>query len=204
MGRLGLPEGLPFLMDRGRPVAYANRWLASLADTGCDSPQTWSGYATDFKAYYQFLRDERGEDPLSADRSDWGAYSSARRITGHGQWTLLADSSWGRQLAALERFYGWALEEGLRTDTPFRYAPMKAVPREDGGFRVVRRNLAAAKRPKAHVTIKWLEPSELRLFLQVGLGGLLPNGREDPAFRGRYATRNRAFGTFSGWQRRAC
>ena len=58
----------------------------------------------------------------------------------------------------------------------------------------MRRNLAKERAGRPHATLRWLESDRLAFFLSVGLGGLLPDGSEDPAFAGRNAARNRAFG----------
>jgi hypothetical protein len=62
-----------------------------------------------------------------------------------------------------------------------------------GTGREVRVNLAVRRRPKPHVTIKYLEPDFTRLFLR-GLRGLAPDGEADAGFRGRELARNAAVG----------
>ena len=63
--------------------------------------------------------------------------------------------------------------------------------------RTVRRNLAKERRPRAHVTIRWLEEDYVKLFVEVGLGGMLPDGGDDPGFRGRHPARNAAIAHFA-------
>ena len=54
-------------------------------------------------------------------------------------------------------------------------------------------NQAARRRPKAHVTIKYLEADFAEMFLRA-LAGLMPDGGEDPRYRGRELARNAAVG----------
>jgi len=54
-------------------------------------------------------------------------------------------------------------------------------------------NLAVRRRPKPHVTIKYLEPDFAELFLR-GLRGLAPDGSADSGYWGRELARNAAIG----------
>jgi integrase len=62
-----------------------------------------------------------------------------------------------------------------------------------GTSRQVRVNLAVRRTPKPHVTIEYLEPEFVRLFLH-GLRGLGPDGAPDDRYRGRELARNAAVG----------
>ncbi len=188
---LGLPLGMPFVLrGDGSPDGVANRWLASLPTLGCRSRSTWRAYALDWAEWARFLR-ARGLEPLAATASEVAAFYAAQRLdrgsAGVGR------ATWNRKLAALENFYRWAIDRELVTTSPFAYRDLWAHG-GDGVARVVRRNLAKERTGRAHATLRWLESDRLRFFLAVGLGGLLPDDGEDPAFMGRNAARNRAFG----------
>ena len=188
---LGLPHGMPFVLrSDGSPDRVANRWLGSLPTHGCRSPSTWRAYALNWAEWARFL-DTRGVAPLAATAEDVAAFYSAQRLDRGG--AGVGRATWNRKVAALENFYRWAIDRGLRTSSPFVYRDAWARG-GDGVVRSVRRNLAKERAGRPHATLRWLEGDRLALFLRVGLGGLLPDGSEDPAFVGRNAARNRAFG----------
>lgn len=154
---VGIPEGMPFLLDdAGVPVRVVNRWLRSLPTSGAPAPKTWVAYAGDVKAWVGFL-EKRGVDVLddrSVLREAVAAYHGERRmgpLAGR-----LDNSSWARAISSISSFYEWAESEGLIDGTPFSYR-LQAIRGSDGASRVVRRNLAAARRAKRHVSVRWLE-----------------------------------------------
>ena len=188
---LGLPRGMPFVLrEDGSPDRVANRWLASLPTHGCRSRSTWRAYALNWSEWARFLR-ARGVEPLAATAEEVAAFYAAQRLDGGG--AGVGRATWNRKVAALENFYRWAIDREFVTTSPFAYRDVWARG-GDGVTRVVRRNLAKERTGRAHATLRWLEPDRLQFFLAVGLGGLLPDGSEDPAFMGRNAARNRAFG----------
>ncbi len=188
---LGLPQGMPFVLgEDGSPDRVANRWLASLPAHGCGSRATWRAYALNWAEWARFLQ-ERGVVPLAATADEVAAFYSAQRLDRGG--VGVGRATWNRKVAALESFYRWAIDRGLITSSPFAYREAWARG-GDGVVRSVRRNLAKERAGRPHATLRWLESDRLAFFLTVGLGGLLPDGREDPAFGGRNAARNRAFG----------
>ena len=188
---LGLPRGMPFVLrEDGSPDRVANRWLASLPTHGCRSRSTWRAYALNWAEWARFLR-ARGVEPLAATAVEVAGFYAAQRLDRGG--AGVGRATWNRKIAALENFYRWAIDRELVTTSPFAYRDVWARG-GDGVTRVVRRNLAKERTGRAHATLRWLEPDRLQFFLAVGLGGLLPDGSEDPAFMGRNAARNRAFG----------
>ena len=188
---LGLPHGMPFVLrGDGSPDGVANRWLASLPTHGCRSRSTWRAYALNWAEWARFLR-ARGVEPLAATAEEVAAFYAAQRLDRGGAGVRRA--TWNRKVAALENFYRWAIDRELVIASPFAYRDVRARG-GDGVTRGVRRNLAKERTGRAHATLRWLESDRLRFFLAVGLGGLLPDDSEDPAFMGRNAARNRAFG----------
>ena len=188
---LGLPQGMPFVLgDDGSPDGVANRWLASLPTHGCRSPATWRAYALNWAEWARFLR-ARGVVPLAATADEVAAFYSVQRLDRRG--VGVGRATWNRKVAALESFYRWAGDRGLIASSPFVYREAWARG-GDGVVRSVRRNLAKERAGRPHATLRWLESDRVAFFLTVGLGGLLPDGSEDPVFGGRNAARNRAFG----------
>lgn len=194
---VGIPPGMPFVLDSdGAPVGELNRWLRSLPTAGVPAPKSWTAYAGDLVAWLRFLR-QRDLDLLAdvASLQDAvAAYHADRRMGDLAR--RLAPSSWNRAIAAIARFYEWAHAEGLITEVPFRYR-VHLVRTDGPAPRVLRRNLAKESQPRPHVTVRWLEEDFLRLFIDVGLAGLLPDGEPDPGFRGREAGRNAAVARFA-------
>ena len=189
---VALVQGMPFLLsDSGAPLQAVNSWLRSLPSTGAGSPKTWRAYALDLQDWADFLG-KRKHEPLEADRDDLAAYHAERRLGDAGSERVLGASSWNRKVTAIEGFYSWAVEEGLIPKAPFTYRYSRVVL-SSGGTMGARKNLAKEKTGRAHANIKWLSQEQLTTFLDVGMNGLLPDGGEDPSFRGRNAARNRAF-----------
>lgn len=186
---LGLAQKMPFVLaDDGAPVRAANRWLSQLPVLGCSSPRIWRAYALDYCAWHDFLT-ARGVAPLGASREDLAEHHAARRMGEGGE--ILAASSWNRHMSALDSFYAWTLDEELIERVPFTYRTVRfTMP--DGSRGATRANLAKERTARPHATLSWLEADLLRMFLDVGLSGLLVDGAQDESFRGRNAARNRA------------
>jgi site-specific recombinase XerD len=180
------PEGMPFiLLDDGRPAEPYNEWLRSLPTLGAPSPATWTAYARDLVAFLRFCSTS-GADPLRPRKADIGAYYAERRL-GPSEKRQKA-SSWTRGVHALQSFYQWAYALDLVDQVPFFYRES----RPNRFRRTGARNLAVEKtrRPTA---VTWLAGDQVLFFLDVGLGGLLPDGAPDPSFRGFFVSRNVAF-----------
>lgn len=198
MPAVPLLEGQPFVLDEAfRPVRPLNAWLAALPSRGCHSPATWSGYADDLIAWTRFL-DQRGVDLLDSTQvlaSQVAAYRELRLQGDPGtgaELGLLGASAWNRSLSAMENFYSWAVETGLTPAKPFRYKTMRVQRGTRGPRGTVEVNLARAKDGSATATVRSLASDWADMFVDVGMGGRLPSGPPDPAFRGRSEVRNRA------------
>jgi hypothetical protein len=136
---LGLPEGMPFLLDEsGVPDRIANRWLASLPTHGCRSQSTWMAYALNWAEWARYLHGRRVA-PLAATPEDVAAFYAAQRLDRGG--AGVGRATWNRKVAALESFYRWAIDRGLATSSPFAYREVWARG-SDGVTRAVKRNLA--------------------------------------------------------------
>jgi len=100
-------------------------------------------------------------------------------------------ATWNQHVSILSGFYRWAVAEGHAGAEPFTYKQAEVRFGDQARARGV--NQAARRRPKAHVTIKYLEADFAGLFLKV-LAGLTPDGGEDSRYRGRELARNAAVG----------
>ena len=174
-----------------RPATVVNCWLRGLPSSGAPAPSSWESYARVLKAWMEFLAghgvglfDSRGQLKYAL-----GKYAE-HRATGPMA-VRFAASTWGQHMSVLSLFYRWAMAEGHAEAEPFTYRAARALFAGTG--REVRVNLAVRRRPKPHVTIKYLEPDFTRLFLQ-GLRGLDPDGAADGGYRGRELARNTAVG----------
>jgi site-specific recombinase XerD len=189
--RAAIPDGMPVVFsDDGRPISVLNRWLRSLPTRGGRSPGTWAGYAKDLAVWQSHL-DGQGVD-LFADRRALrealeSLYLSLRIDPGlEDRWS---PATWNRLVAATDNFYTWAVEEELTTALPFSYAWAR---NPHTGHRV-RRNLATERNARRHATIRWLGDEQYKLFRDVGMLGLRPDGTAGGDFRGRNGARNAAF-----------
>ena len=184
-----IPERMPVLIDDDLlfddgpavpPAATAvNRWLRELPSSGAPATSSWESYARVLKAWMEFLAghgvglfDSRGQLKYVL-----GKYAEHRATGPMGQ--RFSSSTWGQHMSVLSLFYRWAIAEDLAQAEPFTYRTARALFAGTG--REVRVNLAVRRRPKPHVTIKYLEPDFTALFLQ-GLRGLGPDGRPTVAF----------------------
>ena len=196
-----IPERMPVLIDEDllfedgpaapRPATVVNRWLRELPSSGAPAASSWESYARVVKAWMEFLSghgielfDSRGQLKYAL-----GKYAEHRATGPMAE--RFAATTWGQHMSVLSVFYRWAIAEDLAAAEPFSYRTARALFAGTG--REVRVNLAVRRRPKPHVTIKYLEPDFTRLFL-LGLRGLDPDGESDGRYRGRELARNTAVG----------
>ncbi len=196
-----IPERMPVLVDDDlrfedgfaapRPALVVNRWLRELPSSGAPAASSWESYARVLKAWMEFLAGHGVGlfDSREQLKHALGKYAE-HRATGPGG-ERFAAATWGQHMSILSLFYRWAIAEGHAEAEPFSYRTARALFAGTG--REVRVNLAVRRRPKPHVTIKYLEPDFTRLFLR-GLRGLGPGGELAGVFRGRELARNAAVG----------
>jgi site-specific recombinase XerD len=196
-----IPERMPVLVDEDlifedgpgapRPGAAVNGWLRELPASGAPAPTSWMSYARAIKEWMEFLT-EHGVglfDSRERLKQALGKYSE-HRATGLMN-RRFAASTWNQHMSVLSMFYRWAVAERYAQAEPFTYRTARALFADTG--RQVRVNLAVRRRPKPHVTIRYLEPDFTDLFCK-GLRGLAPDGGPDSRFRGRELARNAAVG----------
>ncbi len=196
-----IPERMPVLVDDDlrfedgpgapRPAVVVNQWLRELPVSGVPAQGSWASYARALKEWMEFLT-ARGVgvfDSRERLKAVLGAYAEHRASGPVGQ--RFAAATWCRHVSVLSLFYRWAVAEGHAAAEPFTYKAARAL--REGAGREVQLNLAMRRRPKPHVTIKYLERDFTELFLQ-GLRGLAPQGGPDDGYRGRELARNAAVG----------
>src|SRR6266568_7499848 len=196
-----IPERMPVLIDDDllfedgpgarRPIVAVNRWLRELPVSGAPAPSTWETYARIVKEWMEFLAD-RGVGVFASRerlRVTLSGYAEHRATGPVGR--RFAASTWNQHVSVLASFYRWAMAEGHAPAEPFSYRTAQTV--FAGIARTVRVNQASRRRPKPHVTVRYLEPDFTAMFLN-GLAGLGPDGAVDRLFHGRELARNACVG----------
>jgi site-specific recombinase XerC len=196
-----IPERMPVLIDDDllfedgpgarRPIVAVNRWLRELPVSGAPAPSTWETYARIVKEWMEFLAD-RGVGVFASRerlRVALSGYAEHRATGPVGR--RFAASTWNQHMSVLASFYRWAMAEGHALAEPFSYRTAQTV--FAGIARTVRVNQASRRRPKPHVTVRYLEPDFTAMFLN-GLAGLGPDGAVDRLFHGRELARNACVG----------
>ena len=198
-----VPEGMPILIDddllfeddRGpRSSTVVNRWLRELPVSGCPAPRSWATYARVVRDWAVFGAEHGvglfdGREQLRSLLGSYAAYRACGPVR-----VRLEATTWAQHVSILAGLYRWAVAEGHASAEPFTYRQGRTVYGDQ--VRQVRVNLAVRRRPKPHVTIKYLEADFARL-LMLGLAGLCPDGTGDDGYRGRELVRNAAVGQFA-------
>ncbi|MER6465744.1 integrase [Streptomyces sp. NPDC001228] len=185
---LGLREGLPILVspdgriDPRLSAVLRHREFAGKAEG------TWATYAPCFRVFFTFLwrRGRNWDRATSADLEDWEDW----RLRGEGNPALIVGSTWKKELAALQLLYGIARKLQFVTVSPVVTRPV-VLP----GRGVVESPELAPGDVRTSC-VKWLTPRAFRLWRDVGLGGLGPDGLERPDWPGRNDGRDMAFADF--------
>lgn len=181
-----VPDRMPFLIgDDAHPAAKVNDFFRDLPASGCRSPETWRAYALDVFRFLRYLDSVEQVDVFAATNEHVERYRWVR-LNGSQP---VRPSTWNREVAALQRFYGWAVRRGHASKVPFRYGDAAGRHHSHGGGR---RNLARA-RVADTAPIRFLTVEQFLFFRDVGLCGLAPDGRRDPSFNGEQAFRNKLF-----------
>nr|WP_172691079.1 MULTISPECIES: site-specific integrase [Rhizobium/Agrobacterium group]ASK43680.1 integrase [Agrobacterium radiobacter]ASK43810.1 integrase [Rhizobium rhizogenes] len=189
--RFGLVDGMPFILgDDGSYDHDLNRFFRACPTMGVRSLNSLRAYALDILVWLRFLTERRGSKSVwSADREDIAAFHEARRLSAPSH--RISAASWNRAVAALDKLYRWAVEEKLIAKTPFTYRQIwtRAIDRRAISVEVnMARESAARKGDMRFVSLE-----RYLLFRDVGLLGRLPDGQEDPTWRGRNSARNALF-----------
>lgn len=139
-------------------------------------------YAPIYRLFFTFLwqRGLNWDGASEEDVEDWEAW----RRRGAENPAPVDGGTWVKEQAALKLLYGIAAGHGFVPANPVTLAAPSDVKTSD---------------------VKWLSPRAFRLWRNVGLGGILPSGLEDEAWRGRCSGRDTAYADLlysSGLRRR--
>lgn len=189
---LGLVEGMPFILsDDGDYDHQINRFFRACPTLGVRSMNSLRAYARDILVWMRFLRERRGGKTVwAAGRDDIAAFHEARRLSDPP--FRISASSWNRAVAALDKLYKWALDERIISALPFVYRQAWAPPSPRVGQQAGATN-TARERGARNGDVCFLDLERFKAFRDVGLCGRLPDGSEDPAWRGRNGARNALF-----------
>ncbi|WP_339485109.1 site-specific integrase, partial [Pseudomonas proteolytica] len=166
-----------------------DRFFLDLPLSGVRSRHSLRAYAYDVAVWLRFL-DACGKTVWAATRDDVGAYHRARRRDEADH--RITAASWNRAVASLDRLYRWGEQQGLIAEVPFS---RRAVWRPaQGGHRdmIAARN-DAYERVARRSDVRFVTMDDYRIFGEVGLRGLTPDGTERPGARDRNGLRNALF-----------
>jgi len=187
----GLDAHVPMILRDG--ALYdpdLDRFFRDLPLNGVRSRHSLRAYGYDVLVWVRFLSEACGKSVWQGDRRDVLAYHRVRRRTEAGQ--RISAASWNRAVACLDRLYRWGVREGLLPEAPFTH---RSVWRQGYGGRraqITARNDAyepAARR----ADVSFVTLDDYRVFRDVGLRGLMPDGGARPGARDRNGIRNALF-----------
>jgi site-specific recombinase XerD len=189
--KLGLADGMPFILgDNGNYDHDLNRFFRACPTLGVRSPNSLRAYGRDILIWIRFLVERRDNKCLwAADRHDVAAFHAARRLALPP--ARISAASWNRSVAALDKLYRWAVEEGVIAKSPFTYR--QSWRRTNSGAVMTVAANAATERGARTRDVRFLSLDRYLLFREIGLRGRLPDGSEDPTWQGRNSERNALF-----------
>ncbi len=159
-----------------------------------DARSTQVGYALDLAAFLTFLWSARQQRSWrDATEADHLAYLYWRRRDPEGP--QVSGAAWNREVAAVNRFYRWAVQRGHVRVSPVPQTWRRPLPPDVGGNRRASDELRPATYAHDAVRdrVQWLPPPEYRLWRDVGVRGFSPDGLPRGTFRGRWGARNATF-----------
>ena len=118
------------------------------------------------------------------------AFHGARRLSDTA--FRISAASWNRSIAALDKLYRWAVEEGIITTSPFGYGVTLRRMAETRALLAVTAN-RSRERDARQQNMRYIDLGRDLLFRDVGLRGRLPDSTEDATWRGRNGKRNARF-----------
>ena len=191
-GSIGLVEGMPFILEKdGSYDHHLNRFFRSGPTMGVRSLNSLRAYARDIVVWMRFLEERRdGKSLWSADRDDVAAFHQSRRLSAPA--FRISASSWNRAIAALDKLYRWAVDEKIIAATPFTYRQHWSRAATSEAVTAMTANCAKESGAR-NGDVRFLDLPRYLAFREVGLRGRLPDGREDPTWRGRNGERNALF-----------
>ena len=186
----GLDAHVPLILrDDALYDADLDRFFLDLPLSGVRSRHSLRAYAYDVVVWLRFL-DACGKTVWAATRDDVDAYHRERRRDDADH--RITAASWNRAVASLDRLYRWAEYQGLIADAPFS---RRAVwrPAQGGRRGMIAARNDAYERVARRSDVRFVTMDDYRIFREVGLRGLTPDGTERPGARDRNGLRNALF-----------
>jgi site-specific recombinase XerD len=187
----GLDRHVPVILRDGAVYdADLDRFFLDLPLNGARSPHSLRAYGYDVMIWVRFLEDARGKSVWGAERADVAAFHRARRREDAD--SRISAASWNRAVATLDKLYRWAREQGLAGSSPFTHRDIWRRTQGARRVRMVDRN-DAYERVAKRSDVRFISLDDYRIFRDVGLRGLSPNGAERAGARDRNGIRNALF-----------
>ncbi len=186
----GLDAHVPLIL-RGdaRYDPDLDRFFLDLPLSGIRSRHSLRAYAYDVAVWLRFL-DACGKTVWAATRDDVDAYHRERRRDDAGH--RITAASWNRAVVSLDRLYRWGEQQGLIAEEPFS---RRAVwrPAQGGRRGMIAARNGAYERVARRSDVRFVTMDDYRIFREVGLRGLAPDGTERFGARDRNGLRNALF-----------
>ncbi|MET8759903.1 tyrosine-type recombinase/integrase [Lentzea sp. NPDC004782] len=193
--RADVVAGTPFLLSPSYEYDVVLNDFFLGVEMVASARYTQSGYARDIAAFLTFLWSARERRSWrDATEADHLAYLHWRRRDPAGP--CVSGAAWDREVAAVNRFYRWALKRGHVRVNPIPQATRRRVPLEAGWANQAtldEQRPATYSHDAVRERVEWLPPVEYRQWREVGVRGFTAAGLPDERFRGRWAARNAAF-----------
>ena len=126
-----IPVGTPFLISPTFEYDVALNAFFSSVEMVASPRTTQEGYARDVAAFLTFLWTSRGEKSWrDASEADHTAYLIWRRRDPAGP--MISDTTWDREVAAVNRFYRWQLRAGNIRHNPIPQRERRPIRGERG------------------------------------------------------------------------
>ncbi|WP_280827286.1 site-specific integrase [Mycobacterium sp. OTB74] len=187
-----IPGGTPFLLSPEMTYDVALNTFFYSPDMLRARRSTRIGYAGDLKRFLTFLHHNRGgTDWRNAEENDHRAYLVWRREDPDGP--RVSDSTWDRELSAVNRFYNWQLRQGNVRVSPIPQRNYRFSGRSGPRTAEPGQTAATYSHGRRRERIQWFAASSYRLWRDVGVRGYDRDGLPDSTFRGRWAARNATF-----------
>jgi len=186
----GLDAHVPLILRGG--ALYdpdLDRFFLDLPLSGVRSRHSLRAYAYDVAVWLRFL-DACGKTMWDVSRDDVEAYHRERRRDEADH--RITAASWNRAVASLDRLYRWGEQQGLIAEAPFS---RRAVwrPAQGGRRGMIAARNDAYERAARRSDVRFVTIDDYRIFREIGLRGLAPDGTERPGARDRNGLRNALF-----------
>jgi site-specific recombinase XerD len=178
------------VLDGGIYDTDLDRFLLDLPLNGVRSRHSLRAYGYDVMLWVRFLEQARSKGVWAAERDDVTAFHRTRRREEAG--ARISAASWNRSVAALEKLYRWAEAGGVVAASPFSHRHVWRRGHASRRIQVVARN-ESYERAAKRSDVRFVSLDDYRVFRDVGLRGLAPNGGARTGARDRNVARNTLF-----------